>query len=72
MSGKLTIKRVSRIWARDVVSYFKTNPEAWEKLNSGEEIEIPEEILPELRGVEIIKKKKEVKIIKDKEEEDGN
>ena len=51
----MLVKRVGRLKPRDAISFFKESPELWQKLNGGEEIEVPDEIVKELIGIEVIK-----------------
>ncbi|RJR27773.1 hypothetical protein C4561_01575 [candidate division WWE3 bacterium] len=60
MAKTVKIQRVEgeRLLPRDAVEFFKQHPEEWEKLKFGEVIEVPEEIVPNLKAVVIVEKTK--------------
>jgi hypothetical protein len=53
---KMTIQMVGRLWPRDKFPFFKDNPKLWNELKDGKEIEIPNELFGQLRGVQEVKK----------------
>ena len=66
----MLIRRIFRLKPRDSVKYFSDNPELWQKLKDGEEVEVPDEIVKDLVGIEEVKvpkKKAPKKTVEDNE-----
>ena len=47
----MRIKRVKRIEPAGVHSFFLENEELWKQLNAGKEIEIPDDLIEEIKAV---------------------
>jgi hypothetical protein len=58
-----TVRKSKQFWGpRDIVPFFSENPPIWASLNQGEEVKIPDEVIPHLRGyVEIVEQAEPIK-----------